>query len=84
VIKIKVVGKPDEAPAGTRWIKSGGFAVYTFIDLDEAKKIFPDLGANHQGKHFTGAFRKRTAFDLNPERHTTTSACSNTSPALSD
>jgi hypothetical protein len=56
---IKVVVKPDEAPAGTRWIKSGGFAVYTFVDLDEAKKIFHDLDPDHQSKRFTGGVQEK-------------------------
>jgi len=55
---VKVVVKPNEAPAGTRWVNSGGFAVYTFTDLDEAKKIFPDLDTDHQSEHFTGGQEK--------------------------
>jgi hypothetical protein len=74
---VKVVVKPDEAPAGTRWIKSGGFAVYIFGSLDEAKRIFPHLDADRH-EDFTGGVRKRTAFDSNPGPHTTTSARRNT------
>jgi hypothetical protein len=58
-MKVKIVVKPVEAPAGTKWIKSGGFAVYTFGSLDEAKSIFPQLDADRQSKHFTAGFQEK-------------------------
>ena len=73
---IKVVVKPDEAPGGAKWIRSGGFAVFTFGNLDEAKRIFPQLDADRQNARTSispAAFRKRTAFDLNPGPRTATS-----------
>jgi hypothetical protein len=56
---IKVVVKPEEALAGTRWIKSGGFAVYIFGSLDEAKRIFPHLDADRHSEHFTWGLQEK-------------------------
>jgi hypothetical protein len=56
---VKVVLKPDEAPPGVGFIKSGGFAVCTFSSLDEARRIFPQLDADHQSKFFTAGFREK-------------------------
>jgi hypothetical protein len=58
-LTIKVVVKPDEAPGGAKWIRSGGFAVFTFGNLDEAKRIFPQLDADRQSKYFTGGIQEK-------------------------
>jgi hypothetical protein len=58
-MKIKVVLKADEALAGTTWIKSGAFAVYTFSSLDEAKIVFPQLDVDRQSKDFTASIQEK-------------------------